>query len=99
MEKLTILLSMILLGSCVSIPPGPLYDIRIDGANTRCRVRCYDYNKLETVSDNKCNDEDTIFRSGNYPIEECDQVLGPSIQFFAEELRPGVRFNQRQCED
>lgn len=100
------LLLMILSVSCVNIPRAPLYDLliitrdgKIDLKQSRCRVRCYDYNDLKTVDDDKCDTDDTTFQSGNYPIEECNGILGPSVEFFAEELRPGINFNKRQCRD
>ena len=84
---------MILLVSCVSIPHAPLYDISFKF--NRCRLRCYDFNKLKTVEDSKCGPE---FVSGNYSLDRCEQLLAIDAEFFAEELKPAIRFNQRQCE-
>lgn len=104
MYKNTMLLLMILSASCVSIKRAPLYDLLIIEENgqinlkkSRCRARCYDYNNLRTVEDFRCDTDVIDFQSGNYPIEECDGILGPTVKFFAEELRPSVNFNKRRC--
>lgn len=106
MLKNTMLLLTILLVSCVTIKKAPLYDLLIIKENgqinlekSRCRVRCYDYEKMETVSDRDCDNDDIVFDSGNYPIDECSGVLGPTISFFGEDLKPYIKFSQKQCED
>lgn len=105
MLKNTMLLLTILSVSCVSLKKAPLHDLliimkdgEIDLDKSRCRVRCYDYAKMETVDDRQCDDGGT-FNSGNYPITECNRILGPEIKFFAEDLKPYIEFSKRECED
>lgn len=57
----------------------------------RCRCRCFDMNKNKTVSDRQCDTEDQLFTSGNYPIEECDQIAGPTIKDWAKYVRPNIK--------
>ena len=95
---------MILLVSCVKIPYHPLKDVRIilheDGSidldRSRCRVRCYNYNKLNTVDDDKCGED---FRSGNFSLVMCNQVLATDLAFFAEEIKPAINFFKREFND
>lgn len=54
----------------------------------RCRCRCFDLNDYETVEDLACGEN---FTSGNFPLEECDQIAGPSLQDWAVEIRPKIK--------
>jgi hypothetical protein len=53
-----------------------------------CKVQCFDLNNWKTVSDNYCGDN---FESGNYPLEECDQVQGFFVNDMATEIRPKIK--------
>jgi hypothetical protein len=54
---------------------------------------------MKTVDDEECDTDDIEFQSGNYPIKECDMLLGPKTQFFAEELKPYIKKEIRECND
>lgn len=57
----------------------------------RCRCRCFDMNRNKTVADNKCDTEDLEFTSGNYPIQECNDIAGPTKQDWATQVRPNLK--------
>ena len=85
--------------SCVSIEKGPIYDLELDklksGINP-CFVRCYDYEKLRIVEDRFCGEG---FKSGNLPLEFCNETFLVKKRFFNNELSDAIKFNIRQCKD
>lgn len=102
-KMLMIMLGMIFLTSCNSpqrkiickdvkratIPPLVFCDA--DFEKMRCRCSCFDMNKNKTVKDNKCDKENEVFKSGNYPLKECDQIVGPTLQDWSKYVRPNIR--------
>lgn len=88
------ILSTILLVSCNTIEPRALADISFKF--NRCRLRCYDFNKLETIADDNCGEN---FESGDYPLEACEGVIGAYVDDFATELRPKILKNIQACKD
>jgi len=57
----------------------------------RCRCRCFDMNVNRTINDSSCDKEDTIFKSGNYPIEHCDEIGGPTKKDWAIQVKPNIQ--------
>lgn len=58
----------------------------------RCRLKCFDINKWETVPDKLCGEK---FVSGNYALEECDETIGMTKEIWAKEIRPKIiRMNE-----
>ena len=49
------------------------------------KFNVFDLNNWKTVSDNYCGEN---FESGNYPLEECDEVMGFYVNDMATEIRP-----------
>lgn len=85
--SMTILL-ITFLASCVQIPYRPVKNYSYQFQ--RCRVLCFNYNKLEAVDDRLCGEN---FVSGNYHVSECDDIIGPDAGVYAEDIRPIAKKN------
>ena len=92
-KKLVKLCAVFGIYSCVQIPDAPIY--YVDFKLNFCEMACYDYNEGQVIDDSKCGDD---FKGGQYPIEACDQITGPHIKFFSEELKPGYEHNKKECD-
>lgn len=56
--------------------------------HNRCRVRCFSLITSKTVSDLSCG---KLFKSGDYPIEDCDGISGFKDGEWAVNHRPKIR--------
>lgn len=54
----------------------------------RCYKRCFSISDYQTVPDSQCGEN---FKSGNYPLETCDEVMGFHTNAWATELRPKLK--------
>ena len=54
----------------------------------RCRCRCLNLGYGRKLADNLCNEGGNIFKSGNYPIKDCEGIAGPSHRDWAVEVKP-----------
>ena len=85
----------LILSGCMTLKPMIMYDFAM-APTPRCRVNCYNYNKMKIIKDWKCGPN---FVSGNYPIEKCHGIFGISKKNFAEELKPKVKLNIEYTQD
>lgn len=53
-----------------------------------CKIQCFDLNNWRTVDDSNCGEN---FKSGNYPLDYCNEVQGFSIEDMANEVRPKIK--------
>ena len=83
---------MIFSASCTTFKPHILADISFE--KDRCRVRCYDMNNFKTIDDNKCG---AHFKSGNYPLDECEGVAGFYLEDVAKEIIPTAKKIKKEC--
>ncbi len=88
------MLLMIFIVSCQSIPPSRHCDISFN-PKERCRCRCFDYNNLTRLEDKECGDD---FHSGNFPIEYCDGIGGPFPADY-KKIRAIYLKNAEYCKD
>ena len=57
----------------------------------RCRCRCFNMNTNTTIEDALCSTEEVQFQSGNYPLEACDEIGGPSKADWALKVSPNLK--------
>lgn len=97
MKLNTIVLSMIFLISCKTkivckqikknqINPVVIHTLKLQFNS--CKAQCFDLNNWKTVEDFHCGED---FSSGNYPIEECNEIQGFYVEDMANELRPKIK--------
>lgn len=114
-KLIMILASMIFFGSCknqkficseirqAKIDPVVMYDISF--VFNRCRARCFDVNKWETLPLNSCPqlvppeyedfkidyDEKGVAQAINLDLEDCEGVAGFNLDAIGKEIRPKVK--------
>jgi hypothetical protein len=95
MKTHTTALLLIFLASCVSIPPRPIYQYK--HFSNSCAVRCFDYNRLKITKDSDCGQG---FKTDlRRPARDCDGVLGPYVNDYAEDIKPRALDAIQACED
>lgn len=94
MQKILTSLMILLTTSCVSIKP--IIIKHLSFKYDRCRIYCYDANKMKAIADEKCGD---TFVAGDYNIEACDNTLGIDLALFAKYLRGKIKENISYCKD
>lgn len=80
----------------------PMYDVSFQF--NRCRVRCFDINKWETVEASLCKELDgylpqvqsftenkKTFEGINLPIKECEGIAGFKLEDIAADVRPNIK--------
>lgn len=99
-KNITLLLTVFFLNGCKTkiicgeikaskIKPLVLCDLSV--SLNRCRCRCFDFNKWDTIADNKCTWKNGVFKSGDYPLYTCDKISGFFLDDMATEVKPKVR--------
>jgi hypothetical protein len=95
------LLWMIFLSSCktkiicaqinsAKIKPVMIYDVSFQF--NRCRGRCLDVNKWETVPLNQCSGtQEDLGDSVNFPLESCEGIAGFPFDDIANNIRPNIK--------
>ena len=94
-KTLTTILVLTFLASCVAIPYRPIYQYK--HFSNSCAVRCFDYNRLKITNDSNCGDD---FKTDlRRPARECDGVIGPYIEDYAEDIKPKALEAIQECRD
>jgi len=78
--------------SCVHYGHRPIKDLSFK--MNRCRIQCYNVDKLKVAEDIKCGED---FESGHYPVEACEGIIGFDADYVAEDLKPKIKKNKKLC--
>ena len=98
-KKIMTLLLILFSASCQTIRPSLVCDVSIKF--DRCRCRCMNLNNLTILPMSTCTDEiypampDTD--SWNFPLEQCDKLVGVFAGRYAEEIKPKLLNNINYC--
>jgi hypothetical protein len=89
------MLSLIFLVSCHSIPFKPVFQYKHFSGH--CALRCFDYNTLKITADENCGED---FKTNlRLPPSACDGIIGPNIIDYAEDIKPKVLEQIQECKD
>lgn len=81
--------------SCEHIPYRPIYQYK--HFSNSCAIRCFDYNRLKITKDSNCGGG--FVTDLKRPARECDGIIGPYIEDYAQDIKPKVLENIQACKD